>query len=416
MRVLMISDFYPPHIGGVERQVQTLSRELARRGHQVSVATTRYAESPVFEVDEGVRVYRQLAGWNRALAPLYENREHLFHPPLPDPGIMAGLRRVIKQERPDIVHAHGLSVYSFIGLKAWSKAKLVATLHNYALVCPMTTYLHDGQACSGPDYAKCINCVRSQHGGARAFLLTTGLKLSSYLHRYVDQYIAVSSDVRDASSVATGQASRPIEVVPNIISDDAADQAKRAERPTFLPPADDYILYVGRQSDHAYKGLDILLEAYSGLVDPAPLVLLIADYGSAPARLPDGVIVVRNVPHDQVMAAWAHSALGVVPSVVVEAFGIVALEAMACGKPVVASAIGGLREVVVDGITGQLVPPGDVTALRVALQGLLADPLRREQLGAAGRERAHLFNSSNVTSRIEDIYAGVLANDRRYSA
>jgi glycosyltransferase involved in cell wall biosynthesis len=416
MRVLMISDFYPPHIGGTELQVQMLSRELARRGHRVAVATTGYGDALSFEIDQGVRVYRSLAGWNRALAPLYENREHLYHPPLPDPGIMAGLQRIVARERPDIVHAHGLSVYSFIGLKAWSKAKLVVTLHNYGLVCPMTTYLNNGQPCTGPAYTKCIRCVRSVHGAAKAVLLTNGLRVSSYLHRYVDQFIAVSSDVRDASSAGAGHISKPIVVAPNFIPDGLAEEAYRAERPDFLPPTDGYILYVGRQSNHAHKGLDVLLEAYEGLTDPPPLVALIADYGRAPARMPEGVIVARNVPHSQVMAAWAHCGLGVVPSVVVEAFGIVAVEAMACGKPVIASAIGGLREVVVDGETGVLVAPGDANALRQALQGLLADPARRARLGAAGRRRARVFSASSVTNKIEEIYSGVLSQNQEVPA
>src|SRR5436309_15073598 len=99
MRVLMVSDFYPPVIGGMERHVQTLSRELVRRGHDVAVATLWQDGSPAFERDEGVHVHR-LAGLTRLLAPFYENKERHFHPPLPDPGIMAGLRRVIAQERP----------------------------------------------------------------------------------------------------------------------------------------------------------------------------------------------------------------------------------------------------------------------------------------------------------------------------
>jgi D-inositol-3-phosphate glycosyltransferase len=71
-----------------------------------------------------------------------------------------------------------------------------------------------------------------------------------------------------------------------------------------------------------------------------------------------------------------------------EGFGLVAAEAMAHGKPVVASAVGGLLDLVVDGETGLLVPPGDVPALRAALDRLLSDPTLRRGLGSAGRERA----------------------------
>src|SRR5438552_7874839 len=130
MRVLMLSEFYPPCVGGVERHVQTLARALVRRGHHVAVATLQHKGSPAFEDDEGVRVYR-IPGWNTALAPFYEDQERQFHLPLPDPGVIAGLRRIVKQERPDIVHARGWMLYSFAGLKTWSKAKLVVTLHDH---------------------------------------------------------------------------------------------------------------------------------------------------------------------------------------------------------------------------------------------------------------------------------------------
>lgn len=125
-------------------------------------------------------------------------------------------------------------------------------------------------------------------------------------------------------------------------------------------------------------------------------------------RLPHSVTVVRNVPHDQVMAGWMHCAVGGVPSLLPKGLGQVAIEAMACCKPVVASAIGGLREVVIDGETGLLVPAGDVSALREALRELLLDPSRREQMGIIGRKRARLFTVGTVADRIEQIYAELL--------
>ena len=117
----------------------------------------------------------------------------------------------------------------------------------------------------------------------------------------------------------------------------------------------------------------------------------------------------RNAPHALVMAAWAHAAVGVVPSVWPEPFGQVAIEAMACGRAVIASNVGGLRDVVVDGETGLMVPPGDVTALREALRMLLSDPARRARMGEAGRRRAQAFFASTVVRRIEQVYAQVLA-------
>lgn len=404
MRVLMISDFYPPIIGGLERHVQTLSRELVRRGHRIAVATLWHEGSPAFEDDEGVSVHR-LTGWNHMLARFYEDPERQYHLPLPDPGVMHGLRRVVEQERPDIVHARGWMLYSFLGIKAWSKAKLVVTLHDHSLVCATKVYLNDGHVCTGPSYAKCVRCVSSQLGGMKGILLPSGLRLSSHLHHHVDRFIAISRAVRDASLVGTGHPPQPIDVVPTFIPDNVLSEAHDAGRPAFLPPTDDYILFVGRQAPQ--KGLDVLLEAFAGLSDLAPLVVIVAEEGML-RQYPAGVTVVPNAPHAQVMAAWNHSAVGVVPSILAEAFGQVALEAMACSKPVVASAVGGLPEVVLDGETGLLVPPGDVNALREAIRTLLLAPAVRARMGAAGRERARMFTVGAVANQIEHIYAEVL--------
>jgi glycosyltransferase involved in cell wall biosynthesis len=364
--------------------------------------------SPAFEEDEGVRVYR-LAGWNQVLRSFYEDQGQQFHPPLPDPGVMTGLRSILEQEQPDIVHARRWMLYSFIGLKAWSKAKLVVTLHDYSLLCPTMIYLHNDQACTGPNYIKCIRCASSQYGGVKAALLTSALRLSSCMHEHVDKYIAISSAVRDACIMGTGRPPQPIEVVPTFIPDNTMQEASSIGRPDFLPPEDNYILFVGRQATS--KGIDVLLEAYNAeLSDLAPLVLMITEYSDKPRQFPSGVIVVRNVPHAQVMAGWMYCAIGVVPSVWPEPFGQVAVEAMVCGKPVVASAIGGIPDVVLDGESGLLVEPSNVSALREALRTLLLDPARRAQMGIVGRQHACKFTVGVVADRIEQIYLELLNN------
>jgi glycosyltransferase involved in cell wall biosynthesis len=97
-----------------------------------------------------------------------------------------------------------------------------------------------------------------------------------------------------------------------------------------------------------------------------------------------------------------------VPSVLREAFGIAALEAMAVGRPVVAARSGGLADIVVDGETGCLVPPGDAGELRAALRRLLADEALRARMGAAGRRRAEsVFSEQVVLSRLEKAYVRV---------
>jgi glycosyltransferase involved in cell wall biosynthesis len=134
------------------------------------------------------------------------------------------------------------------------------------------------------------------------------------------------------------------------------------------------ILFAGRLSPE--KGIHVLLEAARGL----PLVVA----GAGPVEVPGAL---GFVPHDELLRLYERAAIVVCPSLR-EGYGVVCAEAMAHGRPVVASAVGGLKDLVVDGETGLLVPPGDPAALRAALERLLADGDLRARLGAAARERA----------------------------
>nr|MDA8331151.1 glycosyltransferase [Candidatus Dormibacteraeota bacterium] len=84
MRILHLTDLYPPVLGGLETQLEQLCRELASRGHEVDVVTLAGTGGPKAEVREGVRVHR-IAGVTRILRPLYEDPRRPFHPTVPDP-------------------------------------------------------------------------------------------------------------------------------------------------------------------------------------------------------------------------------------------------------------------------------------------------------------------------------------------
>jgi glycosyltransferase involved in cell wall biosynthesis len=142
------------------------------------------------------------------------------------------------------------------------------------------------------------------------------------------------------------------------------------------PDEPPHVLYVGRLAEE--KGVRELAEAARGL----PLVVV----GDGPLRelLPQAT---GFVPHEALGPYYERAAAVVCPSRR-EGFGVACAEAMAHGRPVVAAAVGGLLDLVEDGVTGLLVPPRDPAALRAALERLLGDPALRERLGAAARERA----------------------------
>ncbi len=102
-------------------------------------------------------------------------------------------------------------------------------------------------------------------------------------------------------------------------------------------------------------------------------------------ELPEGVIALGRIPHAAVMAAWRRCTIALAPSVWAEPFGIVAIEAMLAGKPLVASNTGGLSDIVVDGETGLLVPPGNVEALAEGMRRLLEEPALRARWGRRPR-------------------------------
>jgi D-inositol-3-phosphate glycosyltransferase len=125
-------------------------------------------------------------------------------------------------------------------------------------------------------------------------------------------------------------------------------------------------------------------------------------------RVARRVRLIGQVPHAE-MPALLRSADVVICAPWYEPFGIVPLEAMGCGVPVVASAVGGLQDTVVDSVTGLLVPPRDPVALAAAVKSLLDDPVRRQAYGRAGRDRAERrYTWSRVASSTADIYGQVV--------
>ena len=160
---------------------------------------------------------------------------------------------------------------------------------------------------------------------------------------------------------------RDVRVVPSGVA--IPDAVGEPEEPP-------HVLYVGRLSRE--KGVLELLEACRGL----PLVVV----GDGPLR--DRVPGALGFVAPAELGPYYRAAAVVAAPSRREGYGVVAREAMAWGRPVVASAVGGLTDAVEDGVTGLLVPPGDVTALRASLERLLADAELRSRLGAAARERA----------------------------
>jgi glycosyltransferase involved in cell wall biosynthesis len=190
-----------------------------------------------------------------------------------------------------------------------------------------------------------------------------------------------------------------------------------AERPA--------VALVGRVSD--WKGQDVLIRALAEapLVERGAVALLAGDPAPGAGELPHrlemlagGLGVAERVRwlgfRADVDDVWAAADVAVVPSTRPEPLGLVAMEAGAAGLPVVASAHGGVAEVVRDGETGLIVPPGDALALASAVRLLADDPGLAARMGAAARERvAEHFGVDRMLAELQDLYDELAAARRR---
>ncbi|MDO8424930.1 MAG: glycosyltransferase [bacterium] len=233
-----------------------------------------------------------------------------------------------------------------------------------------------------------------------------------HLARKTDRIIAVSDAVRSYSVRMDRVPLGKMVVIQN-----GVDTARF--RPVPATPHDDVrFVSVGRLVEQ--KGHDVLLEAFLLLRDTHPRARL-EIIGDGPRRaelealcasfhLTDRVRFLglqRDIP-----AYYQRSDILVLPSRW-EGFGIAAIEASACGIPVIASSVGGLQEAVVDGETGILVPPEDPKALATAMRALAADRPRRVLMGHAGRRHVERsFSIDRVVQRHEELYAALMAHTR----
>lgn len=414
MKILHLSNLYAPVIGGLERSIATSSEELVRRGHQVTVLTLATPAAAHDEQINGVRVRRVRSVANTVLPGLNRDPGKPFHPTVADPLTTAAIARVLRTERFDLVHSHDWLMYSYLPLHSSRIGRPhVHTAHDFGLTCVRKTFSRNGRQCPGPSLARCLPCSSAQYGRPRAAVLTAGLR--AHRHRGIDCLTAISSSVAAALELARLPGELPVRVLSSLVPDGLDELARTTPRPDWLPDRR-YLLFVGQLGPH--KGIDVLFTAYRRLVagwpgpDPAPALVCLGTARDDTPPIPPGVLVRHDVPHAQVMAAWRGAAAGVVPSVL-EGMGQVAVEAMLAGAPLVASASGGLLDVVQDGVNGLQVPPGDPERLHTALLRVLTDHDLAARLRVAGRQRGLDFTAARVIPRIEEIYRGCIASANR---
>jgi phosphatidylinositol alpha-mannosyltransferase len=367
VRIALICPYAWDDAGGVQVHVRGLGEQLRLRGHEVRVLTPsrdRPAEPWVVGVGRPLDVPYNAS--NAPVSPWPSTRRHV--------------RSALASFRPDVVHAHEPftpSAAMFATLAA--RAPVVATFH------------------AGLDRARAYD-------------------LAAPLLRRVARRLAVRVAVSErAATTARRRVGGRYEIVPNGIDVHAFSSA--APR-TDLGPGKK-LLFVGRL--HERKGFRTGVEAFERLArEHRDLRLVVAGEGrdrsavaGLPADLRERVILLGAVPNRELPPVHRACDVFLAPNRGGESFGVVLLEAMAAGVPVVASDIPGYDEVVTDELDGLLVAPGDAIALAAAIARVLGDPDVSTRLAEAGRARAAAFDWGTVAARLEELYAGAAADPGR---
>jgi len=384
MRVTLIHNRYAVR-GGEDAVVERQVAWLSAAGHQVRC----------LEADN-----RRLQGWGQRLQAGLE---------APWSAVRYGeARALLEAFGPDVSHVHNwfpqltpavLDAHRDLGVP------LVQTLHNYRLGCAAGTYLRDGQPCTRCEGGERVHALRGRC--YRASLLQTLAWERTMRAAWagpllgVDAFLAPSRTVA-ARHRAMGLPAARIHVLPHAVPDPL-----RGDEPS-APRAEEGALFVGRLSPE--KGVDVLLEAWRGVPHPLRIVGTGPDEAALREQARDlpQVELLGALPPAEVQALMARCAFLVLPHRWLEPFGLVVLEAMACGRPVLTSDLGGPAEVVRHGGDGLLTRPGDPLALRAAALELFG---RRRALEALGRTARAAYLASYTperhVARLVELYRGL---------
>ncbi len=373
MRVAHITATFPPYLAGTGNVCYHNARELARRGHTVHVFTAQPVASADWTDPEGVVVHRLAAPVRFGNAP--------FTPSL------------IRQLGDfDLVHLHWPYIFG---------AELTWLACRRANVPYVLTY-H-------------IDLVGT---GLRSMVFST--YQAFWIGRLLQDARAVFAVAADhfsstkAAPVAVRLGTPVYEVSNGVDVEKFCPGDRRLARVRLgLSPDEPTLLFVAAlDRAHYYKGLGLLLEALPVLRRPLRAVVvgdgdLRSSYEAEAARkgVRDRVQFVGAVRHDTLPDYYRAADVTVLPSTNTESFGLVLAESMACGTPVIASNLPGLRSVVTHGENGLLVKTGDVGDLVKKIQALLDDPVQRQRMGARGRSKVEQrYSWDRIGARLESVY------------
>lgn len=373
MRVVLVSDGYPPSYGGLEAHVQRLGRALEARGHAVTVVAANAEPAP--GPAPNVRLIRPAA------SSYLPGSRRVLVPPWPDKSMVRAIVDAVGDAQADVIHSHGWCTYSAARASRLTATAHIATMHDYGFFCPCRTSFCGTEFCRTVAGVCCVTCRSSNQSLVQRTVLGASIRAQHQaLLRHTDHFLAVSTFVRDTY---TSRGFEAVTRVPNFID--------RPEAYTPLSEGPPVIGFVG--SEHPHKGLYVLEEAFLRARQSVPdLRLIIAGVAGHDH---DGIEFKGLLAHHEIADFYRSTTMTAVPSIWPDPCPTVAIEAMGAGRPVMASDIGGLSEIVEHGETGWLVPPGDAEQLALCMVEA-SQSQRLTEMGKAAAERAIGEYSSDV--------------------
>lgn len=400
MKILQANKFF--FINGGSETVMFQERDfLLQNGHQVvdfSMQDERNLPSSNAVHFVGNRSYKSKQA--NKLTKLVDALSFIH-----SPQAVKNISKLIVESKPDIVHCHNIYhqlTPSIIGAAKKLGVPVVLTLHDYKPLCPTYNRLQQGKPCSkclDGDFTQVLRnkCANGSLGKSALLFVEATVQRLMGNYEKVDAYIAPSQFMQQ--SIAHRVPENRIKQLYNGIDVDSV-------KPSGID--DGYILYIGRLVPE--KGVETLLKAHANSANKWPLIVagtgplldvLKAQYNHS--------IFVGHLAGDALKSIIEKAAVVVVPSEWYENCPMSVLEAMAYGKPVVGSRMGGIPELVEDGKTGLLYTAGNVNELTVVLDRLMSSSTLRQEMGAAGRLRVtNNFSLDKHNKGLIDIYQFVL--------
>jgi glycosyltransferase involved in cell wall biosynthesis len=375
--VCIVNSYYPPWIGGAETYVSNLAKGLQEAGNQVTVYCASAPLPPGEHYDGGVRVRRERAPLRLYGTPLAVSPLNLF------------------REEYDVVHCNFPSPYLSALFSWFGRMRSIPAVLTWHNDLPRVT-------------------------SAAGLLVRAHDLLSPAYLEYFARIIATTEVYANTSPILKKYANK-VRVIPNGVDtkrfSPTLDGRKIRDLHGFA--GEILVLFVGALTRwHSYKGVDDLLRGFKLASDQdSRMRLLVVGSGSllpslvslaAKLSIGDRVKFAGRVSDELLPLYYAASDFTVLPSKDrSEGFGLVLLEAMASGKPVIGSKVGGVLEVIEDGETGLLVSAGDANSLAGAMLELSRDSALRERMGKKGRVYAEGRDWSQMAALVQNLYLEV---------